>query len=515
MIARLAFRNIAHQPWRTAMLFAGFGIGVGVMIVLLAVGEAMLVQARDEKLVGGGQVTVLPEGLDLEVMKTGGVGGLFFSIPNARFVQRQLLASPRLAGAVRAVAPQVEGKTLWMRPLARGRAGGPAASPAPEWSVRATGEIPSATRAVGAMPDLASGAWEDDEGDRRWRDPTPRELRDDLDHFHLPPRDRSAAERESWGEWHYVNVLWDAGRRWAFLTWMVAGDVPDGRWGGQLIFTVHAAGERARRFTLAVPPSAVRYSTEHADLVVGPGAVRVTDRGTYHVTGTARGEGPDRGVVATVDLEVTPAPRAYFPGASLGDATPGGLVSGYAVPALRAEASGTVCVDGACARIADAPAYHDHNWGLWRRVEWEWGEARAGAFAMLFGRVRQADSSAARAPLFLYLVDSLGFRALFRPRAITWEDARTIQVDGRAVRVPQRGTMTDVRGADTLVVTLEVEDAVGTDTRRGLIERGDSQAARDVPRPYFIQLKGRATLRGRLGGVPLAATGPSFFETYR
>ncbi len=503
MIAKLALRNVVHQPWRTALLFVGFGIGVGVMIVLLSIGAAMLAQASDEKLIGGGQVTVLPEGLDLEVMKTGGVGGLYFSIPNARFIHQQLLASPRLARAVRAVAPQVEGKTLWMRAGAQ------------EWSVRATGEIPSATRAVGAAPALASGAWDDDDTDRRWMQPTPRELRDDLDHFHLPPADRSVSERESWGEWHYVNVLWSGGRKWAFLTWMIAGNVPDGRWGGQLLFTLHAEGQRARRFALQVPPSAVQFSTDAADLVVGPGAVRVTDRGTYRVTGTAAGQGADAGQTATVDLEVTPSPRAYFPGASLGDGLPGGLVSGYAVPALRAEASGTICVSGGCERIDVAPAYHDHNWGLWRRVEWEWGQARAGEYSLLFGRVRQADSSAARAPLFLYLVDSLGFRALFRPRAITWDDARTIMVDGRAVRVPQRGTMTDVRGADTLMIALEVEDAVGTDTRRGLIERGESVAAREVPRPYFIQLKGTARLTGRLGGVRLDARGPSFFETYR
>jgi len=62
------------------LLFFGYGVGVAVMIVLLSVGEALLTQARDEKLVGGGSITVLPQGIDVEVMKTGGVGGLFFSI---------------------------------------------------------------------------------------------------------------------------------------------------------------------------------------------------------------------------------------------------------------------------------------------------------------------------------------------------------------------------------------------------------------------------------------------------
>ena len=47
MIALLALRNFAHRPWRTALLFTGYVIGVGVMIVLLSIGEALVTQARD------------------------------------------------------------------------------------------------------------------------------------------------------------------------------------------------------------------------------------------------------------------------------------------------------------------------------------------------------------------------------------------------------------------------------------------------------------------------------------
>src|SRR5258707_15599751 len=85
MIGQLALRNITYRPWRSVLLFVGFGVGVAVMIVLLSIGEAMLSQARNEKLVGGGTITVLPEGLDVEVMKTGGVGGLFFRFVHEPF----------------------------------------------------------------------------------------------------------------------------------------------------------------------------------------------------------------------------------------------------------------------------------------------------------------------------------------------------------------------------------------------------------------------------------------------
>ena len=74
MIGLLALRNFLLRPWRSALLLLGYSLGVAVMIVLLSVGEALLTQARNEKLVGGGDVTVLPEGIDVEVMKTGATG---------------------------------------------------------------------------------------------------------------------------------------------------------------------------------------------------------------------------------------------------------------------------------------------------------------------------------------------------------------------------------------------------------------------------------------------------------
>src|SRR6195952_5023563 len=105
VITLIALRNLAHRPLRSLFLLFGYSLGVGVMIVLLAIGQAMLAQARDEKLVGGGQVTVLPEGMDIEVMKTGGMGGLFFSIANARFFFRGLPASPGPPRGGRPVRP--------------------------------------------------------------------------------------------------------------------------------------------------------------------------------------------------------------------------------------------------------------------------------------------------------------------------------------------------------------------------------------------------------------------------
>jgi hypothetical protein len=48
-----------------------------------------------------------------------------------------------------------------------------------------------------------------------------------------------------------------------------------------------------------------------------------------------------------------------------------------------------------------------------------------------------------------------------------------------------------------------------------MAERGDALAARALPRPYFVQMKGTATISGRIRGTPLTGTGAGFFETYR
>jgi hypothetical protein len=498
MIRLLALRNLTLKPWRTLFLLFGFSMGVAVMIVLLSIGEALLDQAKDEKLVGGGSVTVLPEGIDVEVLKTGGLGGLFFSIDHARFIHQQLLAAPRLHDVVTAAAPQIEGKLLYLR-TSDGR----------ELPVRASADIPSLTDAVGAAPALTAGRWSDDDADRRWRSPTPAELRHDIDRFHRPPAE--VAGDPSWAEWHYFNVITPDRKRWAFVTFMLGGAVGDSTrpWGGQVLVTLHEQGRPARRFTSTVPASAVRFSETDADLRIGDSRVDLLPDGRYRVHAVAREEG--RGTPISIDLDVAPAPGAYFPGAALTS----GLVSGYVVPALRADASGSLCIAGGCTRYDGVQAYHDHNWGVWRGVTWEWGAARAGRYTLLYGRIEPPDGVAAKQPLFVYLVDSAGFLALFRPRTIDYVDARTTIVDGRAIRTPARAEMRDVRDGDTLRIALEIEDASASDTRRDLVERGEALAARRLARPYFVQMKGTATIRGRIRGTPLAGTGAGFFETYR
>ena len=457
MMMLLAIRNFLYKPWRSALLFFGFGLGVSVMIILLSIGDAMVVQSEQERLVGGGSITVLPEGIDIEVMKTGGLGGLFFSIANARFLNLQLLGAPRLAPFVRAVAPQIDEQLVYLR-----------TPDGVERPVRASADIPSAQRAVGAAPTLAAGQWVDDSADRRWAAPTAAELENDIDHFHMPPA--GAAGVETWAEWHYFNLVSPDRQRWAFITLMVAGKDLH----GQVLITTHeqvGGRDRQRRFTVTVPPSEVRFSTTAAELHVGASSVEVRPDGRYVVHAVAQG--------IVVDLVVTPARGAYFPGSNI---VAGDFVSGYTVPALRADASGTICIDTTCEAWQDVQSYHDHNWGIWRGVTWDWGAARVGQYTVLYGRVQPPDSVAATAPLFVYVVDSLGFRTLFRPQRIVYDS-------------PGHAVMTDIRGADTLRLDIDVEAETETPMRGR----------------RFVQMKGRA----RLSGGTHSGEGTGFFETWR
>ncbi|MGH7616679.1 MAG: hypothetical protein ACREPM_05570, partial [Gemmatimonadaceae bacterium] len=341
-----------------------------------------------------------------------------------------------------------------------------------------------------------------------WRDPQPDQLRQVIDHFHLPPA--AARHDPTWAEWHYFNVLSSDGLRWAFVTLMIAGEVPDGRWGGEVLVTLHERGGASRRYVATVPPAQVKFSTTRADLAIGTSSVTVLADGRYAVRAYAKDErGRDS---VKVNLVVAPAAGAYFPGAALSS---GEAVSGYVVAALRANAVGSICVGQQCEQYDRAQAYHDHNWGVWRGVSWEWGAARAGQFTVLYGRVQPADSAAATQPLFVYVVDSLGFLSVFRPREIKYDDGRVIRVDGRALAVPSRGVMADVRGNDTLRVELTTDDATATDTRTPDVERGSGLSARALAHPYFIQMKGRMRISGRVAGRPLSGEGTGFFETYR
>lgn len=484
MIPTLAFRHLWVKKARSLFLLLGFGLGVAVMIVLLSVGEALLQQSRDVALVGGGELTVLPEGIDVEAMRTGGLSGMFFGIDRARYLTRQVLGGPRHAGWVRTVAPAIEGKLLYLERNGR------------VVPVRAGGEIPSRAAAVGAGLDLRAGTWRDSPADSAWLAPGPERLYHELDRFHLPPHPDS-----TWAEWHYFNLVVGP-REWWYLTFLVGGEVGAGRWGGLLLATHRRPDGRYERFTARVPSSEIALDTTRADLRLGASFVR--QRGGLY---TLHAEAPGAPGPLRLDLTVHPAPARYFPPVEL---RADRFVSGYVVPALAAKASGRVCVGRDCAVIRDAGAYHDHNWGVWRGVTWEWGAAQGERLNVLYGGVYAPEGggpdgataeTGGTAPLFLVLVDSLGVQQVLRFRGIHYRgsEAAAGLPGGRR---PERFDLVAAREADTVRLRVRVTD--------GLVSRaGPAAGAR-----RFLQMRGRFTLHGRVLGRIVADSGSGFFETY-
>jgi hypothetical protein len=467
MIIRLALAELRNRPGRALFLLGGYALGVAVMVVLLAVGEAMLNQARDRELVGGGDVVVVPAGISAEMLKAGGVSSLFLGIDHARFLQRNLLESPRgrAEHGIQSASPILDGKQVELYAGNR------------RIAAIASGEIPSRAGAAGAVPRLLSGRWADSDADRRWMTPTQPELLREIDRFHIPP-----VRDSTWAEWHYFNVVLDDDR-WVYATLMVAGEVGvAGRWGGRILLTVREADGSHRSLTRDLPGEQVRFDTASPDLRFGDRAFVRLEGGGYRVAADAGG--------VRVDLRVTPAPRRYFPPTDLGSDS---LISGYVTPALYARADGTVCLPR-CEVVRGAQAYHDHNWGVWRDVSWEWGSASDVDLSLLYGVVRGAGTGTEG--LFAYLVDGQGVRGVYRPGAIQFTEMQTVDVEGRPIRVPRRFAFEDARQG--MRVSVDVEAVHVTDMDRSA-------------RRWFVQMRGVATVqeRGRTIG-----TLRGFFETY-
>lgn len=489
MIGRLVLRHLALHPVRSLVFLGGYAAGVSVMLALLSIGEVMVEQSRDEAWVGGGDITVVPSGVDLETLKTG--GAVFFGIEQSRFIAREILGGPRLRESVEAVAPWLQDRAIYVR-------GRDMDAPV---AVRATGLIPSAARALYSAPELLNGAWGDSEADRRWLRPTPYELYSGIDRFHHPaPRVRGDT---TWAEWHYFNLLWPDKTRWLYLSFILGGNPSGDRRGGVVLASYRLPDGRHLSFADSLGAEAIAYSSESPDLTFGPHTVRLLDDpARYRIR--ARLPPVEAGEPLTVEIDVRPEPHRYFPPVELAAAD--SFVSGYVVPALRATASGRVCLAGECLPLDGTMAYHDHNWGTWGGVIWDWGVAHAGPFDVLYGGVHgpAAEDARRRGIRFLgYVVDSLGVAAVVEPQAMVYSDARPLAFGGDTIDVPRRLSWMATEGADSLQAQIDLQ--------RVALSRLTLGADENV---LFAQMQGTMRISGRIGGRAIDESGPGFFETY-
>lgn len=489
MIWRLVWASVRQRSGRSALLLGGYALGVGVTIVLLSVGEAMVDQARDRELIGGGDLIILPQGIDLETLRTGGYSSMYFAVEQAPLLYRDVLAGARFVERIAAAAPWIDDELLYLEmdtalvPISAGAT------------------IPDLAVELGAAPNLLAGSWTDHQADHSWRRPSAATFYRSIDAMHLPGA--TAARDTTWAEWHYFNVLLpDSG--WLYLTYMVAGDVPDGRWQGRVLATRVVPDAGASRVYLdTVGPGQVTFAEGHPNLAIGPSSMVLQPDASYRLRarvspdGAGAPESPNAPL--TVDLSVSERTRRYLPPVEIGS---GDFVSGYTVPLLDGRATGRVCEGPRCYDLVDARAYHDHNWGTWSRVTWDWGQASAGRYSVLYGGVarEEADSDATQGGRFLYLADEHGFAGVFSIRELS---TRWPGSEGEGS--PDAIVIHAVNGPDSLALSVTIDHTQITSI---------PVAAADAPDALFYQMRGKLELSGRIFGTEVDESGDGFFETW-
>jgi len=498
VILRLAVRSLALRPLRTAVLAIGFGLAIAVMAELLGVGAVILEQAHAPALVGGGDIVV-----------TGGFGPL----ESARFVMSSVLGSDRFRKRIRAVSPS-RTSTLYL--LRDGTT----------LPVSVRGGIPSREAAVGDPEVDRQPSWIDTTGDQRWISPGPGEILRAMDRFHpLPARiEPSRFDDTSWAEWLYFNGRSSDGSLRFYVTFLAAG--PRDRSGTRPMFVRLQLnrGGTTTNYSAAGDVDGRELLERAPDLDVAGNRVRLDDEGNYRITLSLARE--PLGPSATSDpqssignpqsairspqsrmphpqsrlegeLTLTPAASRSIPPAEIPGAR--GWVSGYVVPVLSGTFSGRMRIGAEDVQVDGAAGYHDHNWGFWEGVQWQWGQVAGGGVSIVYGRVfPPADvADRNRIPGFLGVIGTDGPIAFSTDVSIREEDQggtpRAITVESRDRRV-------------RLTLRLSVSESVRT--AMGLT-RGPGGTM------TFLQLGGEYRVSGRAGEVDLNFTARGSAETFR
>ena len=459
MIGRLAIKSLTAHPVRSAVLAAGFGVGVAVMAILLGVAEVVLEQSRAPVLVGGGDVLIrlTPE------------------VPG-RLVMSGALQSDALRSRIRTAAPSHREDVLL------GHDGRTV-------SVEARGGIPSLERALGDPETTGISGWEDSEEDIAWTQDTPEKVLRHIDRFHPVPD--APAWSDSWAEWLYFNGR--AADTRFYLTFLVGPETDDGRRSAGVRLQLDRGGDIdtfSESYTIT-DAEALRAP----DLTLGPNSVNLVGM-QYRVHLDLPGQGDER---VRGDLTIEASAGRLVPPLEITGAR--GWRSGYVVPVMSGRLDGVLDVGGDRLSLADGAGYHDHNWGFWEGVSWQWGQVQHDDLSILYGRVFPPSEAADpdRIPGFVGVLGPDGPIAYSTDVTIT----ETNDERGQPLAVVVKSTRGNVLDIE---LAFEVESAITTDAAgsRLLANRLD-----------FFQLRGTYTVSGRASGRVIEFTSHGSAETFR
>ena len=497
-------KGLRFRPYRTLFLLLGFAVGVMVMTVLLSVGTAVLDQAMDEDLTGGGDIVLLPAGIDVNVLKTGGVTAMNFDIPNARYLTREFFTHERMP-QVTNVSPELTRTYATLTHDGR------------EQLVRVDGVVPSRftslwsafPAALGANGNAAEGDTSDNDApasnaitEKNYVDPDFIQMLAKIDAFHTPVIDST----QTWAEWHYFNYHDDAGRSLYVSINALAfeGDIAaSGYSRGMVLFQYVDENGRCTRLVDMIPGREIAASTLSPDLTVGMNAV-TWEGGSYRINVSMS---DSTGAPITVELDLDATPHQYVPPVTpMGSKTP----FGYVVPVVRGPMTGRLRIDGKSIDL-DGVGYHDHNWGHFRDAVWDWGVVHLGEMTVLYGHFAGSMSELSHQPVLFAVFDQDGPRpfVLTSSYKVEWSNAAT-ETSGTAQ--PVVITLHARVGQDPLDLRIDVTRRVESETgagKQGLF-RADPNA-----RSFFIQMEGRAHLTGSIDRKKINLEGHAFSEAFR
>jgi hypothetical protein len=481
VILRLAFRSLATRPIRTAVLACGFGFGIAVMAALLGVGDVILEQAHSPALEGGGDLVV---------------AGRFGPLENGRFLIGSVLGSPELAVQTVSIAPKKKA-TLYL-------INGGHATP-----IAVTAGVPSAERAIGDREIADARGWIDTAADRAWSAPDQSSVLRAMDRFHPIPNTPEFSA--SWAEWLYFNGRSADGTVRFYLTFLVGPSSGPGRRSAGVRLQLDREGKTTTYGAGAVVDEA-QVLAAAPDLDIAGNHVRLEGH-RYQITLSL----PGVSGVLTLDA----APGQSLPPATISGAR--GWVSGYTAPVLSARVDGDLTVGRDPVTLRDATGYHDHNWGFWKGVSWQWGQVASGDLSFVYGRIfPPADvADPDRVPGFLGVLGA-NPSTLREPQGrpehsrgptgaaqgpIGFSTAVTVEESGDEHGVPRQ---IRVR-ADGQALELEL---VFTPDRSVRTKMAMTAGVPGSPTD-FLQLGGEYRVQGKVGGRKIDFTARGAAETFR
>jgi hypothetical protein len=456
VIGRLAFRSLTAHPVRSAVLAAGFGVGVAVMAILLGIASIVLEQAQSPALVGGGDVNIR----------------LSLAVP-PRIVLAGTLQSDALRPRVRAAAAS---HTTDLFLIHNGRS----------TRVAARGGIPSVERELGDPEVAAIGAWRDTPEDSAWTRESPEKVLRQIDRFHGVPDVPEWSD--SWAEWLYFNGRSSDAR--FYLTFMVGPRSKPGTRFASVRLQIERNGQM-QSFSTRTEITEDEASRA-PDLSIGSNSVRL-DGMVYRIHLDLT---DDDGRRASGELTLEASAGRLVPPVEITGAR--GWRTGYVVPVMSGTLRGALTIAGEPVSLAGGTGYHDHNWGFWKGVSWQWGQAQQGDLSVIYGRVFPPPEAAdpERIPGFVGALGPDGPLGYSTDVRITETNDDKGQPRTIAIRARSSSLTLDLR--------FDVASTV-TNRMTGALANGVN----------FLQMRGQYTVSGRAGNRDLAFTAPGAAETFR